>query len=270
MSGFMARCFAPVSLLAVLFRYAKVFYQIGGVLTGISTVAESGTSQTLEQSNLQYVLDNFRRIKKLCSQVGLSLSVKHAERVLSNHATAMTYAELKAAVTQLRDRISDELDTVYFLHMPLQKAQIYYDAHPFGEAVSDKFPKAITDIQEASKCLAVGRFTACVFHLMRVMELSVQYLGGKLNQSNTNEGEWQTILNKVNGAIKRMSNPPTRLTSKQKAERDTYAEAAVYLENVKNAWRNNVMHPKASYTEEEAEEIFRTVKAYMQHLATIL
>jgi kynurenine formamidase len=55
--------------------------------------------------------------------------------------------------------------------------------------------KAITDIQEASKSFAVGRFTACVFHLMRVMELGVQALGKKPGVSNAHEIEWQKILN---------------------------------------------------------------------------
>lgn len=62
---------------------------------------------------------------------------------------------------------------------------------------------------------------------MRVMEISVQQLGKKLKLPNTQEHEWQTILNNVNGAIKRLSNPPTRITSKQKAARDKYAQAAV-------------------------------------------
>jgi hypothetical protein len=269
-SGFMARSHQPVSLLAVLYRYARVFYQIGEILSGLSMVATAGSSKTLGPSNHQYVLDNFRKIKNLCGPVGLSLSVKHADRVMSNHKAAITYAQLKEAVTQLQDRIRDELDTVYFLHVPFEKAKVYYRSHPFGEAVTNKFPKAITDIQEASKCLAVARYTACVFHLMRVMEIGVQYLGKKLKLSDTHEKEWQAILNSVNGAIKKMGTPTTPLTSRQKTARNKYSQAAVYLENVKNAWRNNVMHPKASYTPEEAEEVFQTVKSYMQHLASIL
>src|SRR6185369_9757921 len=125
----------------------------------------------------------------LCGRVGLSLSVIHANRVLSNHRTAITHTELKDAVFQLQDRIRDELDSVYFLLVPFEKARIYYSPNPFGEAVSNKFGKAITDIQEASKCLAVGRFTACVFHLMRVMEIGVQHLGRKLKLPNTDEHE---------------------------------------------------------------------------------
>jgi len=102
------------------------------------------------------------------------------------------------------------------------------------------------------------------------MEIGVQYLGKKLRIPDTHEKEWQAILNSVNGALRRMSNPATPLTSRQKAKRDSYAKAAAHLENVKNAWRNNVMHPKASYTSEEAEEVLQAVKTYMQHLATIL
>jgi hypothetical protein len=98
----------------------------------------------------------------------------------------------------------------------------------------------------------------------------VQQLGRKLQVNNPEEKEWQKILDGVNGAIKRLSNPPTPITKRQKALRNNYAQAAVYLENVKNAWRNDVMHPKATYTEEEAEVVFRTVKEYMLYLTKIL
>jgi HEPN domain-containing protein len=258
------------SLLAVLHRYAATFYQIGEILCGLLMIGATGDSKPLEPEQQRYVLENFQKIKTLSGRVGLTLSVKHAERVLSNHNTAMTHTQLKEAVAQLQDRIRDELDSVYFLHVPFEKAKVYYNPHPFGEAVTNKFPKAITDMHEASKSFAVARYTACVFHLMRVMEIGVQYLGKKLKIPDTHEKEWQAILNSVNGALRRMSNPTTRLTSRQKARRDRYAKAAAHLENVKNAWRNNVMHPKASYTSEEAEEVFQAVKTYMQDLATIL
>lgn len=67
-----------------------------------------------------------------------------------------------------------------------------------------------------------------------------------------------------------MGNPPTPLTARQKKARNKYAQASVYLENVKNAWRNDVMHPKETYTEEEAERVLRTVKDFMVYLATEL
>jgi hypothetical protein len=230
------RRFQLVSLLAVLFRYARVFYQIGEILSGLLMLgASTDPSRHLEREHREYVLSNFRKISNLCGQVGLSLTVKHADRMLSNYKAGLTYGQLKEAVAQLQDRIRDELDSVYFLHVPFDKAKMYYDSHPFGGAVSNKFPKAITDIQEASKCFAVGRFTGCVFHLMRVMEIGVQHVGKKLKIPNTQEKEWQPILNSVNAEIKKMSNPPTALTSRQKAARNRFAQAAVYIETVKNA-----------------------------------
>jgi hypothetical protein len=37
-----------------------------------------------------------------------------------------------------------------------------------------KFPAAIYEIDEAGKCLALGRSTAAVFHLMRAMEIGIK------------------------------------------------------------------------------------------------
>jgi HEPN domain-containing protein len=42
------------------------------------------------------------------------------------------------------------------------------------------------------------------------------------------------------------------------------------LDNVREAWRNPTMHPKETYTEEEAENAFRFVKQYMEYLTAIL
>jgi hypothetical protein len=59
-------------------------------------------------------------------------------------------------------------------------------------------------------------------------------------------------------------------TSRKKVRRNRYAEASAHLRIVKDAWRNDVMHPKESYTEEEAERVFRNVKDFMVHMATKL
>lgn len=37
----------------------------------------------------------------------------------------LTYADLKEIVTQLQDRIRDELDSVYFLLVPFEKAKSF-------------------------------------------------------------------------------------------------------------------------------------------------
>ena len=181
-----------------------------------------------------------------------------------------TIERLQIAIGNIEEAVKDGLSDTVFIRIPEDKVFYYENPDLFGQKVTNKFPKAITDIQEAGACLATGRYTATVFHLMRVMEIGVRHLGKKLKVPNPDEPEWQKIQNDVNGVLKRLSSPPTPITARQKARRDKYAQAAVYLENVKNAWRNNVMHPKAAYTGEEAVRIFEAVKSYMQFLAEIL
>lgn len=97
---------------------------------------------------------------------------------------------------------------------------------------------------------------------MRVMEAGVQEFGNRLGVKVEGEN-WQTILDRVNKVIKDMKPRDDPLAK-------VYAEAAAHLYNVKVAWRNEVMHPKETYTEEEAESIFRNVKTFISDLAELM
>src|SRR5258708_19689687 len=73
--------------------------------------------------------------------------------------------------------------------------------HVSGEAVTDAFPSAITDIEEAGKCLAFDRNAACIFHLMRVMEVGLKALGQRLDINTAYKPGWEGILKKAHGQM---------------------------------------------------------------------
>jgi len=50
----------------------------------------------------------------------------------------------------------------------------------FGKEIATKFPDLLEDISESGNCYALDRYTACIFHLMRVVEKSVQQFGIKM------------------------------------------------------------------------------------------
>ena len=52
--------------------------------------------------------------------------------------------------------------------------------------------------------------------------------------------------------------------------RDLWSKSHVHLYHVKQAWRNDVMHPKKTYTEEEAKAAFSAVKSFMHHLSDLI
>jgi hypothetical protein len=71
---------------------------------------------------------------------------------------------------------------------------------------------------------------------------------------------WQNILDEINKAIRAMD--------QKIAQTKAYAGIASHLYNVKIAWRNQVMHPKQTYTIEEARAIFTSAETFVRDLAT--
>jgi hypothetical protein len=107
-----------------------------------------------------------------------------------------------------------------------------------------------------------GRYTASVFHLMRVVEVGVQEFGTTLGVQFTDTKNWHNILEESDKAIKGLDrNHPGK---------SQMAEISALLGAVKLAWRNEVMHPKASYDAEEAENVLATSRAFMVKLAKLL
>ncbi len=174
---------------------------------------------------------------------------------------------LAQAINHLLSRLQDELQAQHFFHLDQRDVPLYLDAKPFGPKVAEKFDKATEDVAEAAKCLALQRPTACVFHLMRVMELGVQTLGKKLKvEIDVGTETWHQILLHVN---KKTADLPSK-TPSQKTKKSAYAEASAHLQSVRLAWRNEVMHPKQTYTREEALVVFSATKAFMASLAGLV
>jgi len=77
-------------------------------------------------------------------------------------------------INDLLNRISDELESSVFLKLDISDKQRYLYPTESWDKILDRFGDSITvDVEEAGKSLALGRNTACVFHLMRVTECAV-------------------------------------------------------------------------------------------------
>lgn len=135
------------------------------------------------------------------------------------------------------------------------------DDPPFGEAVDDAFPKAAEDISEAAKCLALQRNTACVFHLMRAMESAVGRLAEAIGTGKSTNKEWGKILSDIGQKIESLP---------KGEDRDRWSESHSHLYHVKQAWRNDTMHPKKTYTDDQAQSVFDAVRSFMTHLAPLV
>jgi hypothetical protein len=193
-----------------------------------------------------------------CETLGLRCSMAFADEFIAL-ADGMTVKELTRSLRQLEAAVRNEMKGHLFFFV--DEPQFYKQRQPFGARVAVWFPELEYDITEAGNCIAFDRGTACVFHLMRVIEVGVQRFGSRLGVLQTCELNWQKILDQVNPAIKTM----------KAKEQQTIAvsQVAAHLYNVKVSWRNPTMHPTNKYTLEEAKDIYQNVKTFMGSLADL-
>jgi hypothetical protein len=135
---------------------------------------------------------------------------------------------------------------------------------PFGGDVFTAFNDAARDLDEASKCLALERNTAAVFHLMLAMERVLRRLAARMNATLVNKkGDWEkwSVL---------VSNMKAAIPAQPLPEQDAWTEAHNLLWGVGKVWRNETMHPADAYTDAEAQEIYDAVRVFMTRLAPLV
>ncbi len=172
----------------------------------------------------------------------------------------------QARVDELNSRIEDEIDicAIYCLS-PTESAFARQEGDVFGLDVSQKFPETRFDFEEARQCMALGRWTGAVFHLMRAMEAAVAILADKLSatiqDSSGRTLAWGVLLSNMDDKIREMDKGDTK---------NAMSKARALLFHVNSAYRTETMHPKQTYTEEEATSSYEATGSFMKHLATLV
>jgi hypothetical protein len=119
--------------------------------------------------------------------------------------------------------------------------------------------------------LALGRGTACVFHLSRVVEAGLCYLSKEAQKHQIvcpdpgSTRSWERWLNPIEAEL--------RKDRKQKANdwnavEPSYATIVNLLRAVSAAWRHPTLPGEAKYTVEEARDIFDATYEFMRYAAT--
>ena len=249
--------------------YADKFVQVFNCLADIEYLSTEFFN--LSNPTQEWFAVQFISLVDQLGSLGLGVSQKKAEKILwaiqnpPEERKATVGEILKKDCKELRSRIQDELEGKAIYYLSSKAELLDGNDPPFTQAVEDAFPSAIYDIQEAAKCLALRRSTASVMHLMRALEISHSCLAGELGLTNDTEN-WNTILDKIESEIR--SRTKATHGEKWKEENEQwFTEAATHFRLIKNAWRNHAQHLHAKYSEEEAEDIYSSVRSFMRHLS---
>lgn len=204
---------------------------------------------------------------KVCNELELKDSAESLEMVLKT-IDRDDALEIKGKLKVISDQIHHHLNERYFFTLSPIDTVLYNKSDPFGEGVSIKFQSANNDISEATKCYVVGRYTACVFHSMRILESGLRIMATYVGLTDFGLENWKNITDQIEKQIRSKESLPK--SSEKEEELQFLSEAAKEFTYFKNAWRNHVSHTKADYDSTEAAKIFNHVKDFMVRLSNKL
>jgi hypothetical protein len=238
--------------------------------------------QALDENTLERFRDMLTALLLHCQALNLSVTEQLLQSTAKDLATVAITREIGAArLGELHRCFVSELKAKVFFHVPGEKAKYYSEllvelpgplqkpklpAPPFGTEAPKAFPSIVYDAKEAGNCFALGRNTACVFHLMRVLEIGLTALGAVFSVSLAHTN-WAPAIEQIESKIRDMHKDSLwKALPDYKEQQEFYAQAASHFAVLKDAWRNYTAHARGKYDDDEAESIFRNVRAFMEKL----
>jgi hypothetical protein len=181
----------------------------------------------------------------------------------------MTVRKISDDLDIIQETLRRELSLIHLFVLESGNEKYFAPKEPlFGSDFEMKFPSAMYEVDEAGKCLALGRPTACVFHLMRVMEIGVRAVARCLkipDPIKPGDRNWGEILRRTKEAMDFRTKTGAWTSPKHK---EFFETAYVSLDAVRAAWRNTTMHVENKYASDEAEHILLSVRVFMKTLSS--
>lgn len=225
-------------------------------------------------------LFDIEQIRTLLSGLALPVSIgltaariheelKEADMLISNrgHWPYRDRHRVFTIVNELKRNVAAELGTKLFFLVPSRRAKWYRpdDLPLFGNEVDATFPESTREISEAARCFAFGRWTACVFHLMRGAERALQSWGDDL-PVDRERGQCGP-----NDFLKAADRRILDLTKAQRsAARDEWikywSETTGHVRQMMSAWRNHAAHGKETYDESQALSVLTHSEGLLRRL----
>lgn len=177
--------------------YAETYVSLAKDLLDLQVCLQLDQADDKPTTDAKHISSSLENAAIQCRLIGLQVSAKHAEELLKKVKNRdVTDADVKA----LHENIERELGCQFFVGIPTSRVEAFTKSLEGWEAIGDKFPTAIEDIEEMSKCYALCRYSAAVFHSLMVAEHGLVFLGKILGVTDPKEG-WDASSKKLASII---------------------------------------------------------------------
>jgi hypothetical protein len=255
-------------------RYLLAVNHLSDLVSQLRHVGDKLDGERLKDT-LKKTPDAFRKLKGDCEDLEVRASLATIEKILTFFKQAdpgkFKAEHIQDLLDEFIGRMGDELHGRECFLLTLSEARYYKEPRKGWETIIARFPDTATDIQEASRCFAVSRYTAAVFHSLLVVEIGLIELGRFIGVHDPKSG-WTAVANRLEAIVR------TDYPKRSDFEKDN----EMFLEQVrgttaalKNAWRNKINHVQdrlvliggEEFAPDTAEEILFATRGFMKRLA---
>jgi hypothetical protein len=263
-------------------EFLNAYQMVCTLVQSCQEAKDRGLPILLVESSITEYIESIDLLERHCAELELPLSTKSARKLKecfeSSEAipkgrkfSLMQVHDLYRAIDEFTRRIRDEYTTRVFLAVPYGRAKYYADPKAFfGNQAWDALPtRGQFEMEEACRSFALARSTAAVFHVMRLLEVAIGAVRSSLGLPapiKPSERNWGVILKSIKDEIGSRNAKGGKGWAKP-LDRSFFDEVYLLLSAVRDTWRNPTMHVENKYTEEEAENILGTARAFVRKVA---
>lgn len=247
---------------------AAGFYRLGQTLQSLQktlkTAQTNSPGSVLTKPDETMLFDHCIKALELALQVGLPITHQFMLSAAGAAKEGASFVEVEKHIWAVSQSIEKEMDVQLFLYVPSSRAA-YFDKDVVvlvGTACCERFPSVVKEIDEAMKCYAVGRYTACAFHLVRATEAGTKALGDAIG-AKTRNNNWGDVFKEHD---KQAAMLPSMRPAHWATHEQFLSDIGANLRAVKTL-RNSVAHLDETYTEGRAATLLVMVPEFLKKLA---
>lgn len=233
-----------VSLLTMLRLHGDDFISYFRILhtleMNLSTLNFLKPNESVAPRHVDSVYGNVEAFTMVCEMLGLSSATAKCKRIiesLKSRKNEVRPAELHQWLVDLREGSEDDLSRELFLHVSPGQAKGYLDIDAEWVPAVNRFERVRHDVEECSKCFALERYAASLFHVLLVAEFGVIEVARIFNVAGNKPG-W--------GALDRLQKIYDKPWNDKNLVEQTYSgllEITMPLMlSIKNEWRHKINH----------------------------
>jgi hypothetical protein len=243
--------------------YAEKFLAIGEYLSQMEMALLNKTIGPPPETVVEDLKTKLRKAKNLCQSLDLKWTIKQIDRT-TQQISANWPEEAATLLADCRVRLREELEDCVFLKIDASKISYAAADWLLDTPIESIFPSTIKEFQRAGRCFALDENTACMFHLMRVVDFGLRSVATRLGIEYSARA-WDGIGKAI---VRKMEDKYHDKTMDWKATEPIYAEVLTDIQAISRGHRNPVLHElEKTYEEKEAQYMLTVVEGFMTHLA---